>query len=524
VYGIVYFADPQEQPTDYVEEAYSWTDDTDAPLAAPAMKPYIFHNAVEAKWWGNRDSACVTWIITGTDAENAGSPLRFQMLLTAHGDMRFRYEAYPLMASTLLRPGGRRLSADVRAMPVPARGVIRTSEALHYSPRPIYRRTVHADVAPLAVILLFSILAVFLLIPLFFHNSIILPLQHVVRGVRRVNAGERSFDVPIRVRDEIGTLAAEFNVMTHTLEQTEDRLQEYIDTLEERVEERTMELQSKNVELQSTLENLRSAQQQLIHAEKMASMGRLSSGIAHEIQNPMNFVINFADVAGEIVEELAANGNGTGDPRQRIEELRTNVRLILQHGKRASGIIRSMMKYTDGRKGTKEPVNLPDLLERAVRLVQGDRHAAEQECHIDVRYDLDPALPTITVVPQEMLQAMVNVVENSFDAVHDAIRRGRKREDAVITVSTRRATSYCELHIRDTGTGIPPEVLPRIFEPFYTTKPTGQGTGLGLSMSYEIIVSGHGGTMTVHSEEHRGTEIRITLPLPLDPEEPPVHR
>lgn len=270
-------------------------------------------------------------------------------------------------------------------------------------------------------------------------------------------------------------------------------------------------LQAKNAEILRT-------QEQLVVQEKLASLGRLTAGIAHEIQNPLNFINNFAEVSIELMEEMQA----IEDPDERamlLRELQRSVTKVHEHGKRAQGIIASMMMHARSSSGDRSWTDVNHLLEEAAALAEHSARSIRSVCQPRIELQLDSGLPLLHVVPQEISRVILNLLENAMDAVCE------RRETAwpesfngrVLIRSTQRG-EFVEIRIQDNGTGIPDAVRARIFDPFFTTKPPGKGTGLGLSISYEIIWQHYGGTLDVESVENTSTEFIITLPLKLPPE------
>jgi signal transduction histidine kinase len=277
-------------------------------------------------------------------------------------------------------------------------------------------------------------------------------------------------------------------------------------------------LNDKNDELQHTLESLRRTQRQLVHAEKMASLGSLTAGIAHEIKNPLNFVNNFAGLSRELVAELVQESDA--DRRAEIlDQLQHNAGRIEEHGQRADRIVRAMMEHA--RRGTGEHTLVPfnDLVQEYAAhahaaLVRPDPDA------INLRVDLDERVSDVECVATDVGRVLVNLLDNAFDAALDS--RGPDRGAPTVTVSTRHGAGYVELRVADNGPGMPETVRERAFEPFYTTKPTGEGTGLGLSMSYEIVAHGHGGSLEVERSDASGTIVVVRLPAQASTHAAPV--
>jgi signal transduction histidine kinase/ligand-binding sensor domain-containing protein len=270
--------------------------------------------------------------------------------------------------------------------------------------------------------------------------------------------------------------------------------------------------QAKKIE--QAYNELKATQSQLIHSEKMASLGELTAGIAHEIQNPLNFVNNFSEVSQELLaemEEEIEHGNYknvnsiTADVKQNLEK-------ILHHGKRADAIVKGMLQHSRTSTGVKELTDINILAEEYLRLSYHGLRAKDKSFNANFNIEMDESVPKINVIPQDIGRVLLNLINNAFYAVSNRNVTGIEYKPTVI-VSTKKTGNSVEISVKDNGTGIPQNVLDKIFQPFFTTKPTGEGTGLGLSMSYDIITKGHGGTLEVKTREGEGTEFIIVLPL-----------
>lgn len=272
---------------------------------------------------------------------------------------------------------------------------------------------------------------------------------------------------------------------------------------------------SKTAELRSSLESLKATQDQLIHSEKMASLGELTAGIAHEIQNPLNFVNNFSEVSAELlneVEEELAKGD-VNESKLILNDLKENINKISQHGKRASSIVKGMLDHSRTSSGEKVPTDMNTLCEEYLRLAYHGLRAKDKSFNASFETDLDPELPMIALVPQDFGRVILNLINNAFQAVFsEALMKEDSDYRAVVIVSTRKLENGIEISVSDNGPGIPNEIKDKIFQPFFTTKPTGQGTGLGLSLAYDIVKA-HGGKLTVNSELEKGTIFKIQLPM-----------
>jgi two-component system NtrC family sensor kinase len=289
--------------------------------------------------------------------------------------------------------------------------------------------------------------------------------------------------------------------------------------LEDRVRERTLELSQQKDTLQSTLADLRASQQLLVQREKMASLGEIASGIAHEIQNPLNFVNNFAEINTELLAEIQellaaekASMDNKGEMNLLMEDVISNLKKIHQHGKRADSIVKSMLEHSRSGAGHQEPTNINTLAEECLRLAYHGQRSKEGAVDVTFQTELEKSLGDINVVPQEISRVLLNLLNNAFYAV--AKKRSVLGEgfQPTIFVSTHRNGNMAEIHLKDNGMGIPEGIRSKIFQPFFTTKPTGEGTGLGLSLSYEIVKA-HGGELKASSVEGEYSEFTILLPI-----------
>ena len=272
---------------------------------------------------------------------------------------------------------------------------------------------------------------------------------------------------------------------------------------------------------ETALRELQIAQASLVHAQKMAALGQVTAGIAHEIKNPLNFVNNFAGLSVELLDELkdtAAEAVGALDPGKRAEIVETigmltgNLEKIVEHGRRADGIVRSMLQHSRGGSGEWQATDLNALVEEALNLAYHGARSQDQSFDISLERDLDRNLALVDVVPQELTRVLLNLIGNGFYAANKRSREGDGTFRAALKVTTREFGESVEVRVRDTGVGIPPENRDKLFQPFFTTKPTGEGTGLGLSISYDIVTQQHGGTITVDSEVGEFTEFTVRLP------------
>jgi GAF domain-containing protein len=280
------------------------------------------------------------------------------------------------------------------------------------------------------------------------------------------------------------------------------------------------EVQQRTRELSKSLDDLRTAQDRLIQTEKLASLGQLTAGIAHEIKNPLNFVNNFAALSAELTDELkdvlrpAALDEVI---RAEVDEvtglLKDNLVKVVQHGKRADSIVKNMLLHSREGSGEHRPADVNALVDESLNLAYHGARAEKPQFNVTLKRDFDPQAGQVEVFPQEITRVLLNLISNGFYAVTKRkADNGAADFEPLVTAITRGSGDHVEIRIRDNGTGIPPEVKEKMFNPFYTTKPAGEGTGLGLSMSHDIIVKQHGGTIEVETEPGAFTEFRLTLP------------
>ncbi|GAA4039615.1 hypothetical protein GCM10022409_26660 [Hymenobacter glaciei] len=295
-----------------------------------------------------------------------------------------------------------------------------------------------------------------------------------------------------------------------TLAQEQDKqalLESQNETLETQVTQRTGELQR-------SITNLHATQAQLIQKEKMASLGELTAGIAHEIQNPLNFVNNFSEVSTELMTELE-EAQAAGDAEEVTAlavDVRQNLTKITEHGRRAAAIVRGMLEHSRTSTGERAPTDLNQLADEYLRLAYQGLRAKDKTFNAKLETDFAPGLPEVQAVGADLGRVLLNLFGNAFYAVQQRQQTGEAGYAPAVSVLTQSQNGHVEIRVSDNGTGMPPEVQAKIFQPFFTTKPTGQGTGLGLSLSYDIITKAHGGTLTVKSEPGQGSRFTILLP------------
>ena len=272
--------------------------------------------------------------------------------------------------------------------------------------------------------------------------------------------------------------------------------------------------QKTNKVLETTLSNLKSTQAQLIQAEKMASLGELTAGIAHEIKNPLNFINNFSEVSNELIDEMKEellNGNKE-EAISIANDLKQNLDKINHHGKRADSIVKGMLLHSRGTSGDKALTDINNLLDEYVNLAYHGMRAQNRDFNITIEKDYDESLEKFNVVPQDISRVFLNIISNGCYAANDKKKTSGDDFSPTIRVATKNLNDKVEIRIRDNGNGIPDKIKDKLFQPFFTTKPTGEGTGLGLSLSYDIVTKVHGGEIKFESEEGKYTEFIITIP------------
>jgi signal transduction histidine kinase len=284
--------------------------------------------------------------------------------------------------------------------------------------------------------------------------------------------------------------------------------------------EKNLEIAAHRDDLDQALTELRATQAQLVQHEKLASLGQLTAGVAHEIQNPLNFITNFSDLGVELTtelqEELAKeklSERGRATIEELLQDLAHNQRSINQHGHRADRIVKSMLEHSRASSGEPQPTDLNDLAEECVRLAHYSWQATNKDFKVTLTTDFAPQLPSLKIVPQDVSRVLINLLSNAFYAVAEKRRQMGEAFQPEVTIRTQQTEKDVRIRVRDNGNGIPAAVREKIFEPFFTTKPTGEGTGLGLSLSYDIITKGHRGTLSVETQEGQYSEFTICLPI-----------
>ncbi|MBY0319373.1 MAG: HAMP domain-containing protein [Reyranella sp.] len=384
----------------------------------------------------------------------------------------------------------------------------------------------------IATLVALSLAASALIVWLYVGRNIVARLNRLSAATLSIAGGNHEVAVPTVGRDEIAAMGEAVETFRRNTVERDHLLAERAeaaDRLEHTVEERTLEMRQArdeaimaNRKTEVALTELKAAQASLIQSEKLASLGQLTAGIAHEIKNPLNFVNNFASLSNELLAELKevaepAIATLDADKREELETTLTmlsgNLDKIGEHGKRADNIVRSMLEHSRGATGERRTVDLNALAEEALNLAFHGARAQNKNFNITLERDYDRALAPIEVVPQDITRVFLNLIGNGFHAAH---KRAQTAAEAgfrpTLRIATREAGGGVEVRVRDNGTGIAPEIRDKLFQPFFTTKPTGEGTGLGLSISYDIVTQQHGGAIDVEGEPGSFTEFIVRLP------------
>lgn len=352
-----------------------------------------------------------------------------------------------------------------------------------------------------------------LILWLFVGRFLIVRLTNLSAAMRRMAGGDLKTEVEVRGQDEVGEMAQALEVFRqHALEVQRLNL----------VEQLAARVEAQNEELAATLDDLQKAQDQMVMQEKLASLGQLTAGIAHEIKNPLNFVNNFADISNSLVSDLKEELETVADAlpedtKEEVEDiskdLTENLERIVHHGKRASNIVYGMLEHARKEGGSSRPTEINSMLEEYIALAFHSMRAVDNTFQMTIEKDFGEDVGSVVGVPQDLSRVFLNIVTNACQATLEKQTADSTAADykPTLSVTSRRENGQVEVRIRDNGPGIPEEHLKKIFEPFFTTKDTDKGTGLGLSLCHDIV-RGHGGTLAVTSEVGKGAEFVITLP------------
>lgn len=347
-------------------------------------------------------------------------------------------------------------------------------------------------------------------------KKIAAPILLLTKKTQTLADGDLSQRIEVKSNDEVGRLSQSFNEMAAQLEQ----MVNHLDFL---VAKRTKEYEIQNVKLEKTIKELRQTRDRLVTQEKLASLGALTAGIAHEIKNPLNFINNFSDLSIQIEKDLEIQFQQIKDSfseenlktlLESLQTLKVNLQKIYEHGQRADSIVFNMLQHSRGMPGEKSKTDINKMLRDYIDLSYHGMRARDPNFNVKIETQLDPKLQEIEVVPQEISRVFLNLLNNAFYSVNQKklISSSESNYDPTVKISSDHNHTKVIIKIWDNGTGIAPEIFPKLFTPFFTTKPTGEGTGLGLSLSYNIVVQGHGGTLSANSKEGEFAEFIITLP------------
>ena len=353
-------------------------------------------------------------------------------------------------------------------------------------------------------------------------RRMVVPIRRLQDGADRLGSGEHGEPIEIRTGDEIEILADRFNQMAA-------KIRESHETLEAKVEARTEALQASEqtarearLAAERALADLHQAQDRLVETQKLAALGQLTAGIAHEIKNPLNFVNNFAELSTELIDELngvlsARSASLSDQIRAEIEDLtrtlNSNLGKIVEHGRRADSIVKNMLMHARADGGERRRADLNAIVEESLNLAYHGARAENPGFNVALRRDLDPGVGQLDLYPQELTRVLLNLFTNSFYAVRERQRSAHDPGyEPTVSVVTRALGDRVEIRVHDNGIGIPEAARAKIFDPFFTTKPAGEGTGLGLSLSHDIIVKQHGGLFDVETDPGAFTEFIVTLP------------
>jgi len=335
-------------------------------------------------------------------------------------------------------------------------------------------------------------------------------LEALKVGAAAVGAGDLEYRIALPQRDELGDVARAF-----------DEMSSHLGTARAQLTDAHEQEKRKGEALAVALDELKTTQDRLLVQQKLASLGALTAGIAHEIKNPLNFVTNFAEILQSLIADLRSSissQKGQMDPREfafieeTLGDIHVNASRIRDHGNRADNIVKGMLMHSRNQRGQVQPVNINSLVSEYVKLAYHGLRAQDINFNVTIEEDYDPAIPVMNLVPHDLSLVILNIANNGAFAADQKAKQGIPGFKPTLRVSTHNGDSKIKICLRDNGNGVSEEIRHKIFEPFFTTKPPGSGTGLGLSMSYEIVVQQHGGQILVVSEPGQFAEFIVTIP------------
>jgi signal transduction histidine kinase len=355
-----------------------------------------------------------------------------------------------------------------------------------------------------ALVVSIEVFLVGILIGFLLAKHISKPVEALRNAAEKVGEGDLDQKILSINRDEIGDLSIAFNKMIDDLARARAELND-----------KNIILVNTNNTLNNTMVELKETHAQLVQSEKMASLGELTAGIAHEIQNPLNFVNNFSELNAELIDELKEEiVKGNFEEVDAIaNDIKQNEQKINHHGKRADSIVKGMLQHSRNSTGLKELTDINTLADEFLRLSYHGLRAKDKSFNATMNTEFDPSIGKFNIVAQDIGRVVLNLITNAFHAVREKKVQQPEGYSPTVTVITEKRGDKVVLIVRDNGNGVPAKILDKIFQPFFTTKPTGQGTGLGLSMSYDIITKGHDGDLQVKTVEGEGSDFIITLPF-----------
>lgn len=463
------------------------------------------------------DRVDIRWAVTGDNGEHSAH----RATLWPDGAVEIAYRGsrrHPGSGAAGLMPGGDRTQEAAFSLGAPATLPPGTGLVDPYGAR--YAARAGLQTRRMIGLVLGATLVVLLLIPLFLRRGVLAPIEKLTAGLEHVDQGRRGVRLSAHSNDEMGLLIRRFNTMMGSLETAERSLREYAGALESRVADRTRSLREavdalgeQRDALSASLDELRTTQARLVQAEKQASMGRLTAGIAHELRNPLNFVTGFAEMsiglADDLDEALRADPERTAaalgpDLLPLLDDLRSNTERVLEHGRRAERIVEAMVLHAPTTPASHRVSDLNALLRLAA---EGAGRAYTSDCGAPppLEFDLDPDVGDVDVQAEGVVQVTVSLLENALHAVrptHGGVCLRSRRDGDAVTIQ-----------VADDGPGMDAETSSRAFEPFFTTKPPGEGTGLGLSLAYDIVTAGHGGTVELETAPGAGATFTVRLPV-----------
>jgi signal transduction histidine kinase len=342
--------------------------------------------------------------------------------------------------------------------------------------------------------------------------------QHLQNIITIIQQNENlSADQKDSIAKSLKNADKELEITAFKLDRTEKVKRTTAILLEETIEEleqKRAAIEETNSALTKSLEELKAAQAQLIQSEKMASLGELTAGIAHEIQNPLNFVNNFSEVSNELLDELKEEieNKNFEEVKNIADDVKNNLSKILHHGKRADGIVKGMLQHSSSSSGVKEPTDINALADEYLRLAYHGLKAKDKSFNATLKTDFDESIGNINIIPQHIGRVILNLITNAFYVVGEKKKQQPDGYEPTVSLSTKKTGDQVSVSVKDNGNGIPQRIVEKIFQPFFSTKPTGEGTGLGLSLSYDIVKA-HGGELKVETIESEGSEFIIQLPI-----------